>query len=69
MKTKSKSKTFAKGDADIHEMIEFVVQNIETYDDTPQGTNWSQGEPGPHDPVERLSHKYIITVTRIEKQA
>jgi len=66
-KTKSKSKTFQKSDEQLHELLDFIMNSIETYDDTPPGTNWSDGEPTPFDPVTRLSHKYVITVTRIEE--
>lgn len=60
----SKSKTFQKGD-DAGELIEWFHNQIETHDWQPEGTHWGGGEPGPHDPVCELKHKYIITVTKV----
>jgi hypothetical protein len=65
MKTTSKSKTFQK-DEDYGQLIEWVMANIETHDWQPEGTDWSGGEPGPHDPHCDLMHKYVITIKRIE---
>jgi hypothetical protein len=61
----SKSKTFQKGD-DYGDAVEWFLHQIETTDYQPEGTEWSGGEPGPHDPVCELTHKYIVTVTKIE---
>jgi hypothetical protein len=65
MKRATKSKTFQKGD-DFYEVIEWFTSEgkFETNDYTPEGTNWSGGEPGPHDPVSALKNKYLITITK-----
>jgi hypothetical protein len=65
MKT-SKSKTFPKEDTQLHEVIDWVVEQIETDDWQPAGTNWGGGEPGPMDPRCDLKHKYIIQVIKVE---
>jgi hypothetical protein len=62
---KSKSKTFHKGE-DLSGMMDWFVNQIETHDWQPEGTEWSGGEPGPFDPRCDLKHKYIITVTKVE---
>jgi|SRR6478609_5262471 len=70
MKT-SKSKTFQKGD-DFYEVINFFTQDglFELDEIQPEGTDWSGGEPGPHDPQSLLKHKYIVYVVKVgEKEA
>ena len=62
---KTKSKTFAKGD-EFHDMHEWFVQQIETDDWQPEGTDWSGGEPGPLDPRCDLKFKYRIIIQKIE---
>lgn len=64
MRTKSKSKTFHKGDDATAEILDFVMSNLETDDYTPEGTDWSGGEPGPFDPRSDLKFKYVITLTK-----
>jgi hypothetical protein len=59
----SKSKTFQKGD-DAGELIEWFINQIETHDWQPEGTDWGGGQPGPIDPRSDLKHKYTITITR-----
>ncbi len=61
---KSKAKTFYKGD-DYAELIDWFTNQIETHDYQPEGTNWSGGEPGPHDPVCELAKKYVITIKEV----
>lgn len=68
MRTQSKSKTFHKGDDALSEILDFVMGSIETDDYTPEGTEWSGGEPGPHDPRHDLKFKYVITVTKFFEQ-
>jgi hypothetical protein len=68
MEKKSVSKTFQKGD-DYGELYEWFIKQIETHEWQPEGTDWSGGEPGPIDPHCDLAHKYIITVTRIDKSS
>lgn len=68
MKRTSKSKTFQK-DLEFYEIMEWIgskESTIETNDYTPEGTNWSGGEPGPYDPVSALKYKYLITITKFE---
>lgn len=62
---KSKTKTFQK-DQDYGEVIEWFMSNIETYDYEPEGTDWSCGMPGPHDPECNLSKKYVITIKELK---
>lgn len=62
----SKSKTFEKG-ADFGDVAEWVLSRFETHDWQPEGTDWSGGEPGPHDPVCELKHKYRVVVIKIEE--
>lgn len=64
MKTVSKSKTFQKEDQ-LHETVDWMVSQLEIHDWQPEGTEWSGGEPGPHDPRSDLKFKYIITVTKV----
>ena len=62
--TSSKSKTFHKDDH-YGPLIEFVMQEVKTYDVFPQGTNWIGGEPVPFDPECLLAQKYIVTITKV----
>lgn len=64
MKT-SKSKTFHQ-DTPYSELFDWMMSNLEINAHQPLGTDWSGGEPGPHDYREDLKHKYIITVTKVE---
>lgn len=67
-KQKSVTKTFQKGD-DFIDVVNFFTGHdmfIETHDYQPEGTCWSQGEPGPYDPRCELKYKYVITIRRIE---
>jgi len=41
------------------------INQIETHDWQPEGTDWSGGEPGPHDPRCDLKKKYVITVKEV----
>lgn len=66
MRKTSKTKTFQKEDQ-LHELMDWVVNNVQTDDWQPQGTNWGGGEPGPMDPRIDLDAKYIVTITRIEQ--
>lgn len=60
----SKSKTFQEGD-EFGELYDWFLNQIETVEWQPEGTDWSGGEPGPIDPRCDLKHKYTITVTKI----
>lgn len=64
MRTESKSKTFQK-DSDFSEVAEWALNQFETTDFQPEGTNMSGGEPSPYDPECTLNHKYIVTVTKV----
>jgi len=57
--TKSKSKTFQKGE-DFSVMMDWLCENIETLDYKPEGID--------QDPQCDLAHRYVITITRyVEK--
>jgi hypothetical protein len=62
--TQSKTKTFQKGD-NYGELIEWIMAQIKTHDYQPEGTDWSGGEPSPHDPVCELMFKYKITINQL----
>lgn len=53
--TKSKSKTFQKGE-DFSVMMDWLCENIETLDYKPEGID--------QDPQRYLAHRYVITITR-----
>jgi hypothetical protein len=53
--TKSKSKTFQKGE-DFSVMMDWLCENIETLDYKPEGID--------QDPQCDLAHRYVITITR-----
>lgn len=61
----SKCKTFQKGQ-DWSDILNFVTDYpFETNDYTPDGTDWSGGEPGPHDPVSELTKKYVVCIKQV----
>jgi hypothetical protein len=65
MKTKSKSKTFNKGD-DFQDVADFFIgKNIETEDVQPEGTESYADGLTPFDVRCELKHKYIITITKV----
>ncbi len=61
MRTISFSKTFKKGDEAFPDMLDFVMNNIETEDTTPEANS---GELQPPDPQDSLKFKYVITVRK-----
>lgn len=62
---KTKSKTFQKGD-DVPDMLDFIMNNIETHDYQPEGISSYNDGLTPYDPVSELKHKYVITIKQIE---
>lgn len=63
---KTKSKTFQKGDDVIPDILEFVMQNIETHDYQPEGISSYNDGLTPHDPVSELKHKYVIVIKQVD---
>jgi len=63
-KTKSKSKTFQKCTDEIHQIIKYIEQHVEVHDATLGDVLIDTIQPDFFYP---LSHKYVITVTRIEE--
>lgn len=59
---KSRAKTFYKGDP-AGEMIEWFINQIETHDWQPEGTDC--GMLSPPDPRCDLKKKYVITVKEV----
>lgn len=55
------TKSFKQGE-DAGELIEWFINQIETHDWQPEGTDWSGGQPGPIDPRSDLKHGYRITI-------
>jgi len=64
MRNASKSKTFQKGEDAIPEILDFVVNAIESEHYQPEGTQYSGDGLTPHDPQDLLKFKYIITVRK-----
>ena len=65
--SKSKSKTFQKGD-DYGELIDWFVRQIETHEYQPKCIASYADGLGPYDPVCEIVSKYVITVRRVESE-
>lgn len=60
-----RSKTFQKGD-ELSDVLDWIVNNIDTHDYVPEGTSWIDGEPVPNDPRCELGYKYMIILQKFK---